>query len=464
MLKQLKRNRMKRFFKSVVSMLLLAAVMVSCTSKKTETTVDTKERQLEWTRNANIYEVNIRQYTPEGTIKAFEAHLPRLKEMGVEILWLMPIFPISEKERKGSMGSCYAVADYQLVNPDYGTLEDFKKLVEEAHKLDMKIILDWVANHTGWDNHIMAEHKEWYTQNEKGEVIMPAGTDWSDTADLNYDNKDLRKYMIESLEYWLREANIDGYRCDMAAMVPTGFWEDARKQLDKIKPVFMLAEAWEPELVNSAFDMAYGWDFHHMMNDIAKGEKNVADIDKYFAKIDTLYPEDSYMMNFLTNHDENSWAGTINERMGDSQKAFAALIYTIPGMPLIYTGQEAGLSHKLLFFEKDQVDWTNEKLMPFYTALNKLKASNKALQNGKKGGALVRLSADKAEQVYAFSRESEGDKIVVIMNLSAEALDAKVSGASLKGKYTEYFTNDKVDFSAEENMNIKAWEYKVFVK
>ncbi|WP_372644613.1 alpha-amylase family glycosyl hydrolase [Ancylomarina sp.] len=466
---------MNRIVNSTLSLLLMASLLMSCqNTPKAKKECCSKEKEsccaksadmhLDWTRNANIYEVNIRQYTPEGTINAFANHLPRLKEMGVDILWLMPIFPISEKNRKGSMGSCYAVADYRAVNPDYGTLEDLKTMVKQAQDMGMKVILDWVANHTGWDNVIMKDHKDWYTLNEKGEVQIPAGTDWTDTADLNFDNKDLREYMKGSLKFWIEKANVDGYRCDMAGMVPTDFWNEARKELDSIKPVFMLAEAWEPELLESAFDMGYAWDFHHLMNDIAKGEKNANEIDAYFAKIDTLYQKDNYLMNFITNHDENSWAGTIKERMGEAANAFAVLTFTMPGMPMLYSGQEAGLNHRLKFFEKDEIDWSNKELVPFYTQLMSLKANNKALLNGAQGGDLVRIATDKNESVYAFVREKDGDKVVVVLNLSNKAVDVKLNTEAYAGTYSDFFTKEKQELAKETLMSLKAWEYRVYVK
>ncbi|MCY1633783.1 alpha-amylase family glycosyl hydrolase [Marinifilum sp. D737] len=453
---------MKRIYQTVLSFLVLAGILVGCQNKPATKTVKA-EKPLEWSRNANIYEVNIRQHTKEGTFNAFADHLPRLKEMGVDILWLMPIFPISEKNRKGSLGSYYSVKDYRAVSPEYGTMEDFKNLVKKAHDLGMYVILDWVANHTGWDNHLITEHADWYTHNEKGEIVSPV-EDWSDTADLNFDNEELRKYMIGSLKFWIEQADVDGYRCDMAAMVPTDFWNRARKELDAVKPVFMLAEAWEPELVEEAFDMAYGWDFHHLMNHIAKGEKNAKEIDAYFAKVDTLYPKDAYIMNFLTNHDENSWAGTIKERMGDAGNTFAVLTFTMPGMPMLYSGQEAGLDHRLKFFEKDEINWDNKELMPFYTQLISLKKNNKALRNGAQGGQLVRIPSDKDEAVYAFVREKDGDKILVVLNLTGEAQDVNLNSELLAGEYKEYFTNEAAKFAAKEKMSLKAWEYKVFVK
>ncbi|WP_461633205.1 alpha-amylase family glycosyl hydrolase [Labilibaculum euxinus] len=458
---------MKKFNHIVLGLALLTGMLASCQNKPAKKAVAEEvkvEKPLAWTRNANIYEVNIRQYTPEGTINAFVEHMPRLKEMGVDILWVMPVFPISEKNRKGSMGSYYAVSDYRAVNPEFGTMDDLKNMVNKAHEMGMHVILDWVANHTGWDNILMTEHPDFYTKNEAGEIVIPEGTDWSDTADLNYDNNELREYMIGSLKYWIENADVDGFRCDVAGMVPTDFWEKARKDLDAVKPVFMLAEDGGHELVENAFDMGYGWDFHHLMNEIAKGEKNANDIEAFFAKVDTIFPADSYTMNFITNHDENSWNGTVKERMGDAGNTFAVLTFTMPGMPLIYSGQEAGMAKRLRFFEKDTIDWSNKTLEPFYKKLLSLKSTNKALQNGVKGGEIVRIPSDKNEAVYAFAREAEGDKVLVVLNLTAEAQEFTLASEVLAGDYKDYFSKEEVKFSAKEKMSLKAWEYKVYVK
>ena len=458
---------MKKLNQIVLGMAILTGMLVGCKNKPATKAVAEEvkvEKPLAWTRNANIYEVNIRQYTPEGTINAFTKHMPRLKEMGVDILWVMPVFPISEKNRKGSMGSYYAVADYRAVNPEFGTLNDLKNMVTKAHEMGMHVILDWVANHTGWDNILMTEHPDFYTKNDAGEMIMPEGTDWSDTADLNYDNKEMRDYMIGSLKYWLEKADVDGFRCDVAGMVPTDFWEKARKDLDAIKPVFMLAEDGGHELLENAFDMGYGWDFHHIMNEIAKGEKNANDIEALFAKIDTVFPADAYLMNFITNHDENSWNGTVKERMGDAGNTFAVLTFTMPGMPLIYGGQEAGMDKRLKFFEKDTIDWSNKTLEPFYKQLLDLKSTNKALQNGVKGGKRVRIPSDKNEAVYAFTREAGGDKVLVVLNLTAKAQEFTLSAEALAGNYKEYFNGEETKFTAEKKMTLNAWEYKVFLK
>lgn len=418
-------------------------------------------KHIDWAKDAVIYEVNIRQYTKEGTFQAFEKHLPRLKELGVDILWLMPINPISKKNRKGEMGSYYAVQDYKKVNPEFGTEEDFRAIVNKAHELGMHIILDWVPNHTGWDNAWITEHPEWYTKNEKGEIIAP-NPDWTDVADLNYDNKEMRTAMIEALEYWVKEFDVDGYRCDVAGSVPVDFWNDARKALDKVKRVFMLAEAWEPQLSEDAFDMVYGWESHHVMNEVAKGKRTAEALYEIIEKDAKRYAPDTYIMQFITNHDENSWNGTEYERMGDAVKTFAVLTFTMPDMPLLYSGQEAGLDKRLEFFKKDEISWKDMSLSGFYQRLTTLKHENKALWNGTAGGQLVPIKTSQKD-VLAFMREKNTNKVICFFNFSAKEQKFELENELLKGSYLNYFTGQDFGFATKNILTLAPWEYKVFI-
>ncbi|MFA6402129.1 MAG: alpha-amylase family glycosyl hydrolase [Salinivirgaceae bacterium] len=415
----------------------------------------------DWVKNATIYEVNVRQYTKEGTFAAFEKEMPRLKEMGVDILWIMPIHPIGEINRKGSLGSYYAVKDYQKVNPEYGTIDDFKQLVDAAHELGMYVIIDWVANHTSWDNWLIQSHPNWYTRDSLGIIVAPVA-DWTDVADLNYDVPELREYMTQSLEFWVNEANIDGYRCDVAGMVPIDFWSSVRIRLDSIKPVFMLAE-WESNEAMCAFDMVYGWDFHHIMNQIAQGKKEVSALDAYFAKIDSLYDADDYYMYFTSNHDENSWSGTEFERMGSAAQTMAVLAATVPGMPLIYSGQEAKLEKRLSFFEKDIIDWKNYEYQDFYKKLLTLKHDHKALWNGNSGGSFERIATSDSS-IYSFSRSKDEDQVVVILNLSANEKNVSLQNEKIKGNYTSLFTQENIALSSDRIFKLEPWGYLVLTK
>lgn len=452
----------------LVAAIILAAVnytIISGGQKVAEAqSVERTQVQLqhpEWSKNLSIYEINIRQFTPEGTFAALEAHLPRLKKLGAGILWLMPIHPIGELNRKGTLGSYYAVKDYKGVNPEYGTDEDFRQFVKKAHELGLYVIIDWVPNHSAWDNALVTEHPDWYVQDSTGKLLSPS--DWTDVVKFNYEIPELRNYMLDALKYWVKDFDIDGYRCDVAGDVPIDFWNNARPELDKIKPVFMLAEAETPAL-HGAFDMTYGWEFHHVMNKIHKGEFTANDIEKYLNKNDSLYPADAYRMNFITNHDENSWNGTEFERLSDGVEAFYVLTVSVPGMPLVYTGQESALKKRLLFFEKDPVGWGDYQMAGFYKTILNLKRSNPALFNGSFGGSWVRVNTNEDEKVFAILREKENNRVFTVINLSAAPVAVDFQGEAFAGEYTELFSTEKTTLKTGAKIELPAWGYRVYYK
>lgn len=457
-------NKLKGSVVVALSCMLVLTFLSSCqTNEKKNQNQKQKEVEMEhvdWSKNANIYEVNIRQYTEVGTINAFREHLPRLKEMGVDILWLMPVQPIGELNRKGSLGSYYSVKDYKAVNPEFGTMQDFKDLVNEAHGLGMYVILDWVANHSSWDNTWAVEHPEYYVKNDDGTFHSPF--DWTDVIQFDYSKPAMRDSMTRALKFWIEEADIDGYRCDVAGMVPTDFWNDAVSQLKQIKPVFMLAEDEDNlSLLEEAFDMNYTWKLLHLMNDMAKGDKNAKDLWEYINWNNQTYSPEDYRMNFITNHDENSWNGTVKERMGDAAKAFAVLTYTIPGMPLIYSGQEAGNDKALRFFEKDTIDWSHIPYQDFYTKLNHLKEDNQALWNGLAGGNMVNISKTEDEKVFAFVRVKDDNKVVVIINFSPEESSFQPGNEAVIGIFNNVFINENVEIAKDTQFDLQPWSYIV---
>lgn len=449
-----------------------------------------KPRVPDWHKNATIYEVNLRHYTKENTFKSFEAQIPRLKEMGIDILWFMPINPVSVKNRKGELGSPYSIGDYYKTNPDYGTLDDFKSMVKAIHDAGMHIIIDWVPNHTGWDNPWITEHPDWYTHDKDGNIIDPIDYNtgkswgWTDVADLNFDNKEMRIGMIDALKYWINETGIDGFRMDVAHGVPVDFWAQCADSLYKIKPLFMLSEGEVPDIVNNGTFIAdYGWEMHHTLNEIAatqgasrikranveqgnvkEGEKAIIkktalDIDTILAKKANQYQK-GYQMQFTSNHDENSWADTEFARMGDGHLAFAVLTATFNGFPLVYTGQESAMDKKLEFFKKDEIPWGDYKYAPFYKTLFDLKHRNKALWNGSYGGPLVKIKTGNDTNIYAFTREKDGDKVLVIINLSSKDQKGNIQGAA--GSYTDVFTATKQEWKDGDSISLKPWEYKVY--
>lgn len=455
------------------SLLLIFALNFSCqhTSKKQE--ADAKPDSLqqkttnyshpEWIKSKTIYEINLRQFSEAGTLAEFQTQLGRLKSLGIDILWFMPIHPIGKKNRKGTLGSPYSVQDYRAVAPEYGTLEDFKNVVAAAHEQGMYVIIDWVANHTAWDNAMAIEHPEWFSKDSTGNFIPPIGTDWSDVIDLDYSQKGLRKYMIESMKFWLQEADIDGFRCDVASWVPSDFWLEARLELDQVKKVFMLAEAEDDLVLNqSGFDMCYGWNLHHIMNQIAEGKQTVKAIDDYFEKEASFSLSERYRMHFITNHDENSWNGTIAERMGESAKAWAVFAASIPGMPLIYNGQEAGLSKRLAFFEKDPIQWKEDPLQEFYSQLFKLRQTNPALWLPDEGVGIQRVRTSNDEAVFAFVRQAEQHRVFVVLNLSDKRQNISLDGKAYMGTYQSLFGDAETKFDKATNMQLQAWEYRLY--
>ena len=462
-------------------LIVLALVALSFTTSYAQKATDLTSDKLE---NAVIYEVNIRQYSPEGSFNAFTKDIPNLKQLGVKVIWVMPIFPISQTKRKATggdnskfasempaaeqhkyLGSYYAVSDFKKVNPEFGTIEDFRKLVKIAHQSGMYVILDWVPNHTGWDHVWIKKHPEYYTQNEKGEIVDPINPEtgktwgWTDVADLNYDNQNLRAAMTADMKYWLQKEGIDGFRCDVAGNVPTAFWQKTIPELRAVKNIFMLAEAWEPELMkDNLFDMEYSWDGHHTSNKIAQGKENVAAWDKFMLEKNNKYEANDILMNFVDNHDENSWNGTIQSRLGAAEEAMTALTYIMPGMPLVYSGNEYGLKHSLKFFEKDSIPKTKGKEWELRAKLGMLKNENSALNGGKNPASYKRITTNDDTKILAFEREKDGKKIIYIANLSNQPIETKIQ---LKGDFTDYITGDKIQFRSDAPIGLKAWQYLI---
>ena len=476
---------MKTSILSIFTLLLI----LSCGQKSEEKEKNQKQAKQEdfqpitnqEMESAVIYEANIRQYSPEGTLDAFTKDIPQLKDLGVKIIWLMPVYPISLKNRKATpdksieeidepnkeekyLGSYYAIADYTAINPNFGNLQDFEELVETAHDNDMYVILDWVANHTGWDHHWMEEHPEYYTKDKDGNITDPINPDtgekwgWTDVADLNYDNKDLWNAMKDEMKFWVEKYDVDGFRCDVAGNVPTPFWNYAVPKLEEVKPLFMLAESEKKDLFYEAFDMGYNWEGHHIMNEIAQGEMNVTDWDNYMTKIDSTYQKDDFLMNFVTNHDENSWNGTIEERMGKAGDAMTALTYTIQGMPLIYSGQEYGMDKRLRFFRKDTISKEKGKTWELLEQLGSLKNKHKALHGAKKAAAYKRLNTSNDKHILAFQRQKGGEEIVYIANMSDQTQNFTID---VSREMQDVMSGSDLKLSSEKEFKYQPWEYTI---
>lgn len=423
-----------------------------------------------WARDAAIYEVNIRQFTPEGTFTALLPHLARLDSLGVDILWLMPVQPIGVEGRKGTLGSYYSIKDYRATNPEFGTPADLKAVIDSAHALGLKVILDWVANHTARDHAWIAAHPDWYTRRADGTVSNPRNadgteTDWTDVADLNYGNPAMRAAMIADMAWWVREMGVDGFRCDVAWGVGMDFWRAARAALLRERAdLFLLAEA-EGAEYHAAFDATYGWALHHLMNQLAQGKDSFPSLDTLLAKEDRTYPANAMRMMFTSNHDENSWQGTEFERMGDNHRALFVLAATLRGsLPLVYTGQEAGLAKRLRFFEKDTVSWGDQSAASFYRTLLELKAATPALWNGADGGTMAKLAGSAPASAYAFTRTEGSSVALVAVNLGAKPATVRYTGLAAPGAYRDAFSGASETLAASGTLVLPPHGYRVLTR
>ena len=335
-------------------------------------------------------------------------------------------------------------------------------MVKQIHELDMKVIIDWVANHTSFDNvWVQDGNLDWYNLDSLGNLQPPNGTDWWDVADLNYENREMQNEMVNAMKFWLTESDIDGFRCDVADWVPVSFWDSCRIELDKVKDVFMLAEAENPELHNNAFDMTYAWEAHFIMNEIANGKKSAKDLIENINKNKNRFPNDAYRLHFTSNHDENSWKGYAEERLGPSLKTMNALVSVIEGMPLIYGGQESNLQKRLRFFEKDTIEWKNYELTQHYQALFDIKKKNKALWNGNYGGEPIIISQE-SEDALVIYRTKDEHELVLVFNLSQESIDVKLNEISSNELFYSLFSGQNEAQKLPDQIQLKAWEYHIY--
>jgi alpha-amylase len=415
----------------------------------------------EWSFSANIYEINVRQYTEEGTFDAFSKHLPRLKDMGVKILWFMPITPISLSGRLGSLGSYYAVKNYTQINPEFGTLDDFKKLVDYAHEMDFKVIIDWVANHAGNDNDWVTEFPEFFCYDTDHQIIHPHG--WSDVSQFNYEVPELWQTMIEAMKFWIRECNIDGYRCDMAHLVPLEFWIEAKKQLSLEKNnLFWLGECEEPEY-HRVFDATYTWRWMHASEEFYHGRMNLQSLLTVLYKSVTEFPCSGFRTYFTSNHDENSWNGTEYEKYGNAAKLFAVFDCTWNGIPMIYSGQEDANKKRLKFFDKDPIEWDGKyELHDFYKTLLILRSTSEALRPGNPDILNRVISHPDDPNIFSFSRKNGMHQVLVVLNCCGGEINFQVKG--VQGKFRNVFGGRDVDFDKEDSVFLRAWDYLVFEK
>lgn len=422
----------------------------------------------EWSYSAVLYEMNIRQFTAEGTFRAASERLPFLRSIGIDAIWLMPIYPIGVEDRKGSLGSYYSISDYKGVNPEFGSEVDLRDFITKAHALGIKILFDWVANHTARDARWISERPlDWYERDSEGRAKVP--WDWSDTAKLNYTNKEVWRGQIDAMRYWVEQFGIDGFRCDMAMLVPIEFWQEASAELHAIKSdIFMLAEAEEDNLFEGAFNMSYQWNIHHIMCDIAKGARRVWDMRNAMYAERQRYPREAMRLSFTSNHDENSWSGSEQSRFGRALEVMTAMTFLMPStMPLIYTGQEVGYDHSFAFFDRDPIPADMYKecyAAELYRRLSDLKHSQRALDAGERGGDVIEIENNAKDCMMTFVREVAGSRVVAIVNLSPYTIHADFRTGIYAGKYRDAISGERVVLDDHVERDIAPWHYQILVK
>lgn len=422
----------------------------------------------EWSYSAVLYELNIRQFTPEGTFSAARERLPFLRSVGIDAIWLMPIYPIGIEGRKGRLGSYYSIRDYTGVNEEFGSAKELREFIGAAHALGMKVILDWVANHTARDARWITEcPANWYERDEAGVAKVP--WDWTDTAKLNYSNHDVWRGQIDAMRYWVEEFKVDGFRCDMAMLVPIEFWQEVAEELHRVKPdIFMLAEAEEDNLFDRAFNASYQWNIHHIMCDIAKGARRVWDMRNAIHAERAKYPKEAMRMSFTSNHDENSWSGSEQSRFGKALEVMTAMTFLMPStMPLIYTGQEVGYDHSFEFFDRDPIPaeaYKENRTTELYRRLTALKHSEAALAAGERGGEMIEIENNAKDCMMTFVREVEGSRVVAIMNLSPYTIHADFNTGIYAGKYLDVMSGMQTTLAEHVDEHIAPWNYRILVK
>ncbi len=416
----------------------------------------------EWIKNQTIYEVNVRQYSEAGTFDAVADDFERIKDLGATVLWLMPIHPIGEVNRKGTLGSYYSIKDYKGINPEFGDKKDFRNFMKKAHKMGFKVILDWVANHSAWDNPLTKTNPEFYATDETGTFVPPFGFDWTDVIQFDFTHKPLWDYQLEAMAYWVEEFNVDGFRCDYATGVPTEFWDFLSENLLKLNPdLFLLAEAEVGNHQLDAFHASYGWQMHHALNEVWTDTADANKLSSVLSHYAVTFPEDATFLHMTSNHDENSWQGTVAERLGAFAKGAALLTFTLEGIPLIYNGQEAGMDKRLEFFERDPIEWKDHSFFEFYETLIDLRKEHPALHTG---SDFERLPTSDDSNLFFHSRSAKGKQILVLVNTSDEAIEYAAVSDSIDGNYKGWFTGKKYELDGVLEGKIEPFSYKVLVR
>lgn len=416
-----------------------------------------------WTQYGVIYQVNTRQFSPQGNFSAVIDGLDHIVELGANCIWLMPIHPIGEVNRKGKLGSPYSVKDYYGINPEFGTKDDFKRLVEEAHKRGLKVLIDWVPNHSAWDCDLVDKHPSWYAKDYKGDFRPSPWWDWSDIIEFDYNNPELRRYMVDAMKYWVETFDIDGFRCDVAGYVPNDFWYQARQALDAIKPIFLLAEWENRDLHERAFNMTYAWSWNETMHELAHQRCSLDRLRKYYSWNERAWPDSALRMTFVSNHDKNAWDGTQHEQFDAALPAAIVLSVLGEGMPLIHNGQEAGETKRLAFFEQDPIEWQSHEIGALYRDLISFKKSLPALGNGQYGGTMIQVPNTQMDAIFSFVRMDDKHKVFIVLNLSDKPVECEFKEPLFVGRYRHWQSAEQIDFQLGKTECFEPWSYAIWV-
>lgn len=445
-------------FKSILSLLLTGILFVGCSDSGGEpdpepTPDPTPTPVVAAGEDMLIYEANPRFYAESNCLKALADRLDEMQEMGINVLWMMPV---CEPGVKNAFGSPYCIKDFKAINPKYGSIADMKDLVDKAHAKGMKVILDWIANHTSWDNTWITEHKDWYTQDSNGNVISPAGMGWNDVADLNFNKADMRDAMIDAMSFWVTSTGIDGFRCDYAEGVPHDFWKDAITELHKLNAdLLMLAESGDDSFYGDGFDMIYGWDYNSKLQSLFNGKTKVASFYEYAEKEMNEVPEGKHIMRYAINHDvaaENTVASLYGNH--DAMIAAYALTAMIGGVPMIYSAQESNYSGKISFFDYNPLTWDSSKTAK-YAEINQAFIKSKNIR----GGELKKYETDK---VATFALVAGSNALLVMVNTSNSDATIKVPMAYSGVSMTNLLTGSTSKMPIA--MDLKPYEYCFFMK
>ncbi|MEQ8582899.1 MAG: alpha-amylase family glycosyl hydrolase [Marinoscillum sp.] len=451
---------MHRIFSAIVLLVMCTHCQKPEQSRQSEAPALALTNQPEWMKSAVLYQVNIRQYTPEGTFIAFQKHLPRLKELGVDILWLMPIHPIGEERRIGTLGSFYAVQDYYGINGDMGTQDEFRALIRATHEAGMYVLMDWQSEATAWDHVLMESHPEWYLRNADGELITPENR--PDVVLLDYNQGALKEYLKEVMTYWVREFDIDGYGLHVNGPGMSSFWADVRKRLAAEKSVILLADS-PGQAVPEVFDVAGAWQLERAMQAISRGEANARHIQEFIAtQADSGYDGSIHML-YTTNHEKNGLEGSVFDRFGKAAEVYAVLTYVLEGVPMIYSGQEVGLNRSLSLTEKDEIPWGDHPFNALYSRLNKLKKDNQALWTGPWGGNLESLRTSNPDQIIAIYRVKDGNRVLAVFNCSPGEVTFAISSGQFHGDYKGFKSRSTVTLNEKDQLTLPAWGYEVYI-